>query len=91
MHFSLSLSGTASALGTLGATAQRHTTQKISKQFPSAEEQNFNIFRHIAKGRDANNTFAKSLKSSFINIPNTPAPTRHPKQPVALNKKNNYF
>jgi hypothetical protein len=38
--------------------------EKSSKQFSSADKQNFSIFRHIAKGRDANNTFAKSLKSS---------------------------
>jgi hypothetical protein len=42
---------------------------KYSKQVASADEQNFNIFRHIAKGRDANNTFAKSLKNSLISTP----------------------
>jgi len=42
--------------------------KKYSKQYSSTDEQIFNIFRHIVKGRDANNTFAKSLKSTKIKI-----------------------
>jgi hypothetical protein len=42
------------------------TLKKSSSQYSSAEEQIFNIFRLIAKGRDANSTFAMSLKKFNI-------------------------
>jgi hypothetical protein len=41
---------------------------QIQQTIPISLEKNINIFWYIAKKRDANNTFAKSLKSSSITI-----------------------
>ena len=47
----------------------RHHTRKEIQQITSFNfQQNFIIFKHIAKGRNANNTFAKSLKDFFIQL-----------------------
>jgi hypothetical protein len=62
-------SATAQATEPLSVTIKRHHTRKnTAKKLPSTEQQNFINFKHIAKGRNANNTFAKSLKSTFFNF-----------------------
>ena len=53
----------------LADTTKRHHTNFNSNNLPSLIFlEYFIIFKHIAKGRSANNTFAKSLKSSIFNF-----------------------
>jgi hypothetical protein len=69
LKVSASKSATSPSCETLAGTTKRHRTQKkVSKLLHSAMNKTSTIFKHIAKGRNANYTFAKSLKSSFFSF-----------------------